>query len=232
VNTGGAAVRSPHGAERITLVVADDHALFREGVTEMLSTSPRLHVVGEAAEGQSAIDLCVRHRPDVLLLDVQMPGPRTPALIRRIRQSCPDTRIIVLTMHDNAEIVHDLVGCGASAYLVKNILRDELIAAFCTVAREPATVVLSISRHTMEQFDARRQDTGNPLTDRELNVLRLAAQALSNAQIASRLRIAESTVKRHLTNVYVKLDAVSRVDAIRKATAGGLIGPDAAQPPE
>jgi DNA-binding NarL/FixJ family response regulator len=212
------------GAE-ITVALADDHTLFRAGVNEMLSSDPRLRVVGEAAHGEATIALCVERQPDVLLLDVEMPGPSAAMVLRQLRRLCPRTQVIVLTMHDDADVVHELLDCGAAGYLVKTISRAELIAAVGSVAGESATVRLSVSRQTVERLDRQRYGArSGPLTDRELEVLRLTAQALSNAQIASRLHITEATVKRHLTNIYGKLNAVSRVDAVRKANAAKLIG--------
>lgn len=213
---------------RIRVGLADDHTLFRQGVREMLSTDDSIAVIGEAANGPAALALVAAHQPDVLLLDVEMPGPGAAAVIREVRRTSPQTQVVVLTMHDDADVVHELLGSGAAAYLVKTILRDELVAAVRSVAREPETVLLSISRRTASRLDTQRSSTepASPLTERELEVLRLTAQAYSNAQIASRLHITQATVKRHLTNVYAKLQAVSRVDAIRKATARRLIEPE------
>jgi DNA-binding NarL/FixJ family response regulator len=216
----------------IRVVLADDHTLFRQGIREMLSTDPGLRVVGEAANGPDAVALAVTQRPDVLLLDVEMPGPGAAAVIREVRRASPRTQVIVLTMHDDADVVRELLNCGAAAYLVKTILRDELLAAVRSVASRSGTVLLTVSRHTVSQLDAPRSREPNtgPLTERELEVLRLIAEAYSNAQIASRLHITQATVKRHLTNIYAKLNAVSRVDAIRKASAAGLIEPEGPSP--
>ncbi|WP_243707853.1 response regulator transcription factor [Micromonospora sp. KC606] len=212
---------------RIRVCLADDHNLLRDGIREMLSTEPEFAVVGEASSGPEALGLVVRLRPDVLLLDVEMPGPGASAIIRQTRRMAPETRVIVLTMHDDPDMVHELLEAGAVAYLLKTILRDDLVAAVRSVVRRPAqSVLLAVSRETVERLDRQKPRTnGTPLTARELEVLRLIAEAMSNAQIASRLFITEATVKRHLTNIYAKLQAVSRVDAIRKATAARLIKP-------
>jgi DNA-binding NarL/FixJ family response regulator len=210
--------------EEITVVLADDHTLFREGVREMLATDPTIRIVGEAADGDAAAELAIEHRPDILLLDVAMPGPGAPSVIRKVNQHCPDVHIIVLTMHDDADIVQNLLNCGATAYLVKNILRNELIAAIHSVARRSDAVLVSVSRQTIEGMDGKRHTSArNLLTERESEVLQLIAEALSNAQIAAELNITEATVKRHVTNIYAKLSAASRVDAIRKATEAKLI---------
>ena len=210
--------------KQVTVALADDHTLFREGVKQMLGSDPGLRVVGEAATGDDAIAVVTEVQPDVLLLDVEMPGPGAAAVIKQVRRVCPRTRIIILTMHGYAEVVHDLLDCGAAAYLTKSSLRVELIAAVTAVANNRGTVLLSLPRQTVAQMDGQRPGArAGLLTERELDVLQLVAKALSNAQIAARLHITEATVKRHLTNIYAKLNAVSRVDAIRKANAARLI---------
>lgn len=209
----------------IRICLADDHTLFRDGIREMLNTDPALVVVGGASTGEDAVALTTRLRPDVLLLDVEMPGPGAAAVIRQVRFTAPQTRVIVLTMHDDPDLVHKLLQAGASAYLLKSIMRDELIAAVRSVVHRPTeNVFLAVSRQTVEQLDREKTRTdGVRLTDRELQVLRLTADAMTNSQIATRLFITEATVKRHLTNIYGKLHAMSRVDAIRKATLLKLI---------
>jgi DNA-binding NarL/FixJ family response regulator len=209
----------------VRVVIVDDHTLFRQGLRELLSTDPRLTVVAEGASGPEAVALAGEHRPDVILLDVEMPGAPATTTIKQLRCAAPYTRIVVLTMHDDSALVHQLLEVGASAYLVKTIVREELIAAVRSVSRSQSNVLLSVSRETIEGLDRHRPE-GGPLSAREMDVLRLLAQALSNAQIATRLFITESTVKRHLTNIYAKLGAVSRVDAIRKATASRLLPPE------
>jgi len=210
----------------VRVVVADDHTLFREGVRELLSSDPSFTVVAEAATGQQVIMLAAEHLPDLLLLDVEMPGPGAEAVIVQVLYVSPLTKIIVITMHDEPALVHQLLECGASAYLVKTIGRSELLAAVHAVNRSADNVVVSVSRRTMERLDGRQGQQVATLSPRELDVLDRVARALTNAQVGAELFITESTVKRHLTNIYAKLGAVSRVDAIRKARAARLIGPD------
>jgi DNA-binding NarL/FixJ family response regulator len=211
---------------RVRVIVADDHTLLRDGLRELLSTDPGFSVVADAATGHQVMLLVAEHLPDLLLLDVQMPGPGAKAVIERVRYASPFTKIIVLTMHDDPALVHELLDCGASAYLVKTIGRSELLAAVHAVGRNEDNVVLSVSRRTIEQLDRRQEKGAATLSPRELDVLARVARALSNSQVAAELFITESTVKRHLTNIYAKLGAVSRVDAIRKARVAKLIGPD------
>jgi DNA-binding NarL/FixJ family response regulator len=208
-------------SEPIRIVVVDDHALFREGLRELLTHQPDLDVVAEGSTGAEAVALARRHLPDVLLLDVEMPGQRAVQTLRQLQQSVPATQVVVLTMHDDATLVQELLGSGASAYLTKTAGRQDLITAIRSVSRSAGTVLVSVPRDTFAQIGAEARAT--VLTRRELEVLRLLALALSNAQIANRLFISEGTVKRHLTNIYAKLQAVSRVDALRKANDARLI---------
>ncbi len=214
--------RDKGGSSRIRLVLVDDHVLFREGIRELLSQYPDFTVVGEGASGKEAVALARQLCPDVLLLDVEVPGQNAVQTIGQLRQVAPDTRIIVLTMYDDAGLVHELLSRGASAYLTKTVGREELAAAVRAVGKSSGMVLLSVRRETFDRINT-AGDRGLLLSPRELDVLRLLAEARSNAQIARELHIAEGTVKRHLTNVYAKLGAVSRVDAIRKATAAKLI---------
>lgn len=217
------------GTRAISVVLVDDHTLFREGLAELLTSDTTFHVIAQGSDGADALALVTEHRPDVVLIDVEMPGPGARATVSRLHQEHPDTRVIVLTMHDKPELVLELLDQGAAAYLVKTIARQELIAAVHSVVTSRDNIMLSVSRRTINLLD-KPSPTG-ALSARELEVLQLTALAMSNAQIGRRLNITEGTVKRHLTNIYAKLDAVSRVDAIRKATTACLIpGIDSSAP--
>jgi DNA-binding NarL/FixJ family response regulator len=205
----------------ISVVLVDDHTLFREGLAELLTSDPAFHVVAQGSDGADALALVAKHHPDVVLVDIEMPGPGARATVSQLRQQHSDTQVIVLTMHDEPELVRELLGRGAAAYLVKTIARQELIAVVRSVVTSRDNILLSVSRSTINQLGKPRPSA--TLSARELEVLQLTAQALSNAQIGRYLAITEGTVKRHLTNVYAKLGAVSRIDAIRKAAAARLI---------
>ena len=207
--------------DQIRIVVVDDHSLFRAGVIELLRSVPGFVVEAEGASGTDAITLCRQLHPHVLIMDVEMPGPGAPATVRQVTRDSPTTRIIVLTMHDNSELVRELISLGASAYLHKSAGRPELSAAVNSVMRDPDHVLVAVSRTSMLGAE-RSEPTLGLVSARELEVLTLLAQGLSNAEIAARLFISDSTVKRHLTNVYAKLGAASRVDAVRKAHAANL----------
>jgi DNA-binding NarL/FixJ family response regulator len=203
----------------IRVVVADDHTLFREGLQEMLQSDEGFAVVGGAGTGQGAVELAGRRRPDLLLLDVEMPGEGAATTIRQVRLASPTTRVVVLSMHADSDLVRELTAAGASGYLVKNIRRVELVAALRSVAADSQMVMWFVPREAMSAA-AGPPDT---LSKREQQVLTLVSEALSNGQVATRLFISEATVKRHLTSIYAKLNARSRLDAVNVARALGYL---------
>lgn len=199
-----------------TVMLVDDHALFRHGLRELLSMEPDLTVLGEADTGAQAVAMAAAHRPDVMLLDADIPGEHTATTIARTHVVAPDTRIIILSMFDEPFVVKELLAAGAQAYLIKTVTRDDLVATLRSVRSDRDRVMLSISRESFERVS----DAGAQiLSVREAEILMLVAQAYSNSQIGRRLDITEGTVKRHLRNVFIKLGAVSRLDAVNKAVA-------------
>lgn len=190
-----------------TVLLADDHLLFRQGVRSLIEDD--FEVLGEAANGDEAVALAQALTPDVLLLDVEMPGPTAEQTINRVRRVSPDTAIVILTMHTDAVLERQLLRAGASHFVSKTIDR----ASLQKVVRE-AVAGTPNAQLTQSARSARSEDI---LTARELEVLRMVAQAYTNRDISRRLSIAEGTVKRHTTNIYVKLGATSRIDAVRKA---------------
>jgi DNA-binding NarL/FixJ family response regulator len=207
-------------SERIKVLLVDDHALFREGVAEIFDAEEGMEVVGVAANGQEAVELTAEVKPDVVLLDVEMPVMGAEQAIRQILCTSPSSKILVLTMYDEPRLVRKLLMLGAHGYLVKNATREELVAAVRTVHRVKDRIVLSVSRSTADRLEGSEQSV---LSSRELEVLLLIARAMSNSEVASRLHISEGTVKRHLTNIYAKLGVSSRADAAKKALMSGLI---------
>jgi DNA-binding NarL/FixJ family response regulator len=204
----------------IKVLLVDDHALFREGVAEIFDAEEDMWVVGEAENGLEAVTLAAKETPDVIILDVEMPVMGAEMAIGRILHASPSSKVLVLTMYDEPRLVRKLLALGAHGYIVKNATREELVAAVRTVYRVDNRVVLSVSRNTADRLEGAEKSL---LSGRELEVLLLAARAMSNNQIASYLHISEGTVKRHLTNIYAKLGVSSRGDAANKALTSGLI---------
>ncbi|GAA5089168.1 MULTISPECIES: response regulator [Nocardia] len=207
-------------SERYRVVIADDHTLFRQGVCQILAAEPDFHIVGDGASGHDAVALAAEHRPDVLLLDVEMPGEGAVTTIRQIRGVSPDTRVVVLSMHASTDLVQELTSVGASAYIAKTSGREELCAGIRSVVGDGQMVMWYVPRWAMPSAG---EAEGPTLSSRELEILKLVARAFSNSQIAAQLYVSEATVKRHLTRVYAKLRARSRLDAVHRAVALGLL---------
>lgn len=212
---------------RISVLLVDDHGLVREGVREILSAERDLVVVGEAADSRQALARVRELRPDIVLLDVAIPGGHAADTVTRMRGVSPDSRIIILSMYDSPQLLRQLISVGICGYLLKSADRQELISAIRTVHATPQRMVLSISRESLVQMQTGSENT---LSANELDVLKLVAQALRNTEIATRLGVPEATVKRRLHSVFVKLNAVSRVDAVNKAVAASLILPPRGHP--
>lgn len=202
----------------ITLVLVDDHVLLRDGVRQLLETDPDFTVVAEAGSGDEGVAQVRRTRADIVLLDVQLPGPGPVEVVRRMREASPDSRIVMLTMYDDAMLLAQLVELGIRGYLLKSVSHAELLSNLRAVYRYPERLVLSVSPQALVGTAG-----GPTLSDREIEVLTLIAAAMTNAQIAGRLTLTEATVKRHVRNIFGKLDAVSRIDAVNKAIAARLI---------
>jgi DNA-binding NarL/FixJ family response regulator len=210
--------------EPIRIAVVDDHQLFRDGLVELLQTVTDLQVTEQGATGPEAIALAERAKPDVVVLDVELPGEGPAATIKAIRMASPATRIVILTMHDDPALILELIDAGASAYLLKSADRLELATAIRRAARRDDTVLVAVARSSVLGLARQtRVSTVSPISIRESEVITLLSQAKSSRDIAKALYISEGTVKRHLTNIYGKLGAKSRLDAVRKAQELGLL---------
>jgi DNA-binding NarL/FixJ family response regulator len=201
------------------VLLADDHAMFRQGVREMLSTDEEIEVVGEAQNGREAVALAERLKPDVVLLDVEMPVMGARQAMERMLGNTPTPRIIIVTMHDDPRLVRELIGLGASAYLVKSATIEELHTAVHTAASSPAGNVV-IPPETV-----RNPAEAEGISGRELEVLLMVARGMSNQQIAISLHLSEATVKRHLANIYPRMGVSSRGEAVRMALSKEWISP-------
>lgn len=207
-------------SDRIRILIVDDHTLLLDALCDLLGMEADIEIAGKARDGVAAVAMAGQVQPDLVLLDVEMPGSPPTVTIRRLLETSPEAKIVVLSMYDNPELVQEVLDAGASGYLHKSVGRQELVAAIRGVRSDPRRVVVSISRNS---FATTARPGSGPLSDRELQVLSLVARAMSNRQIAAQLAITEGTVKRHLRNIFRKLDAVSRIDAVNKAIAASLI---------
>ncbi|MFG2905902.1 response regulator [Kitasatospora sp. NPDC048286] len=209
---------------QVRVLAADDHVLLRTALCNLLTREPDITVVGEAGDGPMAVHQAVQLQPDVILLDLEMPGPGPIETVRQLKTAVPDSRIVVLTMHDDDELVHSLLSEGAFGYLHKSATREVLLAAVRS-AVAGGTILFTPQRPTARPpRPADRPEPQNVLTSRELEVLTCVAEAMSNRQIGRRLGITEGTVKRHLRNIFTKLEATTRLDAVNKAQSARLIG--------
>lgn len=207
------------GTECIRILLVDDHTLLRETMRDVLVAEDGFQVVGEAADGDQAVVAATQVQPDVVLLDVEMPRNRPAETVENILGASPASKVIILSMHDAPHVVRDMVKSGVSGYLHKSVSRHGLAAAIRNAYRDTSAerrVVVSVSHEVLTHAAAAPQSVLSP---REREVLALVGAALSNRQIAARLSITEATVKRHLRNTFEKLGAVSRIDAVNKATA-------------
>lgn len=203
-----------------SIVIVDDHALFRDGLREILNAHEDLIVVGEASDSEGAVTLVAEKRPHVVLLDIEIPGEDVTATVSRIRCLAPDSAIVILSMYEGPQLLKSLLQVGVRGYLLKSARRQELVVAVRSVRHNPDRVVLSVSCESLAQLHG---ESGGVLSGRERQILEMTAQALSNTQIAHRLGLAEATVKRHLRNIFIKLGAVSRIDAVNKAIVASMI---------
>ncbi len=199
----------------ITVLIIDDHALVREGVRGILETQGDLRVVGQAGDSDTAVALAAEEKPDVVLLDIEIPGGEATATARQILECSPRSRIIVLSMHESPRLVNAMLTAGVRGYLLKSTFWEELVVAIRVVVADSDRIVLGVSRHSVQLIQ--QEPRASALSAREREVLALLGEALSNRQIAARLSLTEATVKRHIRNIFVKLGAVSRLDAVKKA---------------
>ncbi|QFU90973.1 response regulator transcription factor [Amycolatopsis sp. YIM 10] len=207
----------------VRIVVADDHPAMRAGVVALLASASELEIVGEAADGQEALDLVARLRPDVAVLDLRMPVLDGVALTTRIVAEHPTTRVLILTTYDTDREIERAVDAGALGYLLKDAGRDQLTSAVRAAARGETVLAPSVAARLVARIRAPAPVT---LTPREVDVLQAVADGLSNPDIGARLFITEATVKTHLLRIFAKLDVNDRTAAVVAALRRDLLPRD------
>jgi DNA-binding NarL/FixJ family response regulator len=217
-------------SDRVRVLIVDDDDLMRAGLRAVLSSDATVEVVGEAGDGAEAPGAARRLRPDVVLMDIRMPGVDGIAATRDVLEAAPETRVVILTTFEEDDYIFGALGAGASGFLLKRTRPEDLIAAVHTIAAGDSLLAPSVTRRVIERMatapaPARPGRRLGSLTPRERDVLELVARGLSNGEIAAELVIEESTVKTHVKRILGKLGARDRVQAVIAAFEGGLARP-------
>jgi DNA-binding NarL/FixJ family response regulator len=219
--SGAGGARRPSQAapkkSRINVLIADDHTVVREGLVSLIRRKPDMTVLGEATNGREAVDLWKRHRPDVTLLDLRMPELDGVSAIKEIREHDEHARIIVLTTFDGDEDIYRAIQAGAKGYLLKDVPREALMDSIRRVHAGETCVPVHLAAKLAERV------SGETLSSREIDVLKLMAQGKSNKEIGAALFISEGTVKSHVKAIFAKMNVISRTEAVASATRRGLI---------
>ena len=212
--------------ESIHVIIADDHSLYREGVRKMLSMAQDIEIVGEATNGDEAVAQALALQPDVILMDLKMPGVNGIEATRRILYASPRIGVLVLTMFETDETVFAAMRAGARGYLLKDVDQEDIVRAIKAVSRGEAIFSPAIAERLIHYFAALRSTTADlafpQLTEREREILHLIAQGHSNSEIAERLLLRTKTVQNHVSNIFSKLQVADRAQAIVRARDAGL----------
>lgn len=213
--------------KQIRVILADDHAVVRQGIRRFLEEDAAIDVVAEASDGAEAVRLVEEHRPDVAVLDIRMPEVTGVEATRRIKARFPDTHVLVLTAYDDDPYVFALLEAGADGYVLKSASADQLVDAVHTVYSGESALSPEVASKVVQQATGRRPasaaDQIEPLTPREIDVLRLVAKGMTNREVGQELGISHRTVQGHLASIYDKLDANSRTEAVTEALKRGWI---------
>ena len=202
---------------RISVLIADDHSVVREGLASLITRKSDMTVVGEASNGREAVDLWKQHQPDVTLLDLRMPELDGVGALKEIRGDNEKARIIVLTTFDGDEDIYRAIQAGAKGYLLKDAPREALMDCIRRVHAGETCVPVHLAAKLAQRV------SGETLSEREIDVLKLMAQGKSNKEIGSALFISEGTVKSHVKSIFAKMNVISRTEAVANATRRGLI---------
>jgi two-component system, NarL family, response regulator LiaR len=216
---------------KIRLILADDHPLLRQALRNVLERYPDFEIVGEASNGEEVIELVTKLVPDVVILDINMPVINGIEATRRIKASHPDVAVLVLTVYDDIPHILGVIEAGAAGYLTKDVFGEDIVNAIRGVVAGETVLVPSISRQIVQYVLTHKTKTPpvspfQDITKRELEVLRLASIGKSNKEIAEELNITARTVKAHLAEIFSKLNAGSRIEAVVKALKLGIISLD------
>lgn len=214
--------------DTIRILLADDHNIVRAGVRQVLESADDLQVIAEAEDGEQAQALIQQHKPDVAVLDIQMPKASGIEVARWVRSHLPEVGVLILTAYDDDPYVMAVLQAGANGYVLKTGQADELIQAVRDVYEGKSALDPNITRKLMSNiFRGPEKNIIEPLTDRELDVLRLAAKGFTNKAIGIQLSISDRTVQGHLAHIFAKLQANSRTEAVMRAVSLGLISQSA-----
>ncbi len=203
-------------SKKIRVLLADDHAVVRKGIRDFLEEDETLRVIGEANDGEEALVLIASNAPDVAVFDIQMPRLNGLDATRRVKKEFPNVHVLILTAYDDDPYLFAALQAGASGYLLKTSSAEELLHAVHAVAEGETALSPAIAKKLVRRAagHSEQEDIIEPLTERELDVLRLAAQGLGNKQIGATLNISDRTVQGHLANIYAKLHVATRTEAV------------------
>lgn len=210
----------------IRVLIADDHGILRAGLRSLLDSASETEVVGEARDGEEALRLAKELRPDVLLVDISMPGASGIEVARRLHGTLPETRVLILTVHEDQSLIQEAMRAGAAGYIVKRAVESELFNAIAAVQRGELYVHPAVTRALLEEDSRDERSASHPgvhLTPRETEVLRLIGEGYTNSQMAELLDIGVRTVETHRANLMGKLGLRSRVELVRYAREKGLL---------
>jgi DNA-binding NarL/FixJ family response regulator len=218
--TGNGVASADRSLAPVTVLIADDHPVVREGLRGMLAAEPGITVVGEAGSGDEAVAMARRHRPDVVLMDLRMPGGDGVLATAGILATAPSTRIVVLTTYETDADIVRAVEAGATGYLLKDTPRSDLVSAIRAAARGETVLGPTVAGRLVSHL---RRPAADPLSARETEVLRLVARGQTNANIGRALYISEATVKTHLLRAFAKLGVSDRTAAVTRAIELGML---------
>lgn len=209
---------------KIRILLADDHHIVRAGIRQLLESEKDIQVIAEAGDGEEAQALILQHKPDVAVLDIQMPKASGIEVTRWVRAHLPEVGVLILTAYDDDPYVMAVLQAGANGYVLKTAQADDLIQAVRDVNEGKSALDPSITSKLMSNiFKGTEKKVVEPLTDRELDVLRLAAKGFTNKAIGVQLSISDRTVQGHLAHIFAKLQAASRTEAVMRGVSLGLI---------